>query len=356
MIIDLNGDGDAFGDVVIAAGGKLAFGENQLYESESYTISPTGLGPVTVESLEVFASGVVDMSNAQVTATHEIDLLSGGGDVLLNDATLSGESLIVNAAGDILIGGANVNADAVFLNGQNVLNGPGTSFTISDGTINSIGGDRVLIEQMLEAGLPVGSQSPNFAAIARGGTLDLSGTTIDLQDLATYLWFQGDEILTASLTNVPNLSIVQMTPFSLTGSLSVDDIPGGGDTAFSFQTDILEAGIPDTPGTTVVFGHSEDPPRLFNFFNGNIFVGADSSFNAGLRNLIFISGAEIFGPGGASGINAIGVTSSGLILFIDLIVASEFEVPTTDEITEDVDQVIGLVTAAGSDEVRLLCN
>ncbi|MCP5156725.1 MAG: filamentous hemagglutinin N-terminal domain-containing protein [Ectothiorhodospiraceae bacterium] len=341
--LDLSGATLSAGDLVrMQSGGQVSAAGVQLR-------GPNGI--------DVLSSSGIDLTGGDIDGGFFVRLQASGPVSLVN-SRVRANPLAVITPGTISISGATMQLNGGLLQGGSVTNGP-ASITLGGGTVATVAGDGPLVDALAANDIPVASGSPNFAVVSQGA-VNLSETTLNLGNAASYLWFQGSSIQSlGSVINAPSALLVQFAPSGGGSTISLEQTVGvGGDVNFGVLEHI--DALPDTPGTTVAFGFGTDPLGVATPFAGDLFVSQDGALDLGSRNLVLLSAGEVFGAGGGTGIESLDIASSGLVLYVNGGVATafgaaeEFETPTNDELNEAPPSIAEPGT--GTSEEILSCN
>ena len=353
-------------DTTLSAGGDVSIGNGTLTVGRRLRINSGGTLTAVRAELEstnntrLVVGGDVGLDGGTVTAGNRLGIASQGAivapganlrsdadtrlsavdDINLTDVTLTAGILTAIAGGDVIISGATLAAQTILMSGENILNGP-TSIAVGGGR-STANGDERLFEVLSTLDVEFGEQTPSLALLSRN-LLDLSQTTLDLNNDASYLFFQGEEILLGAVDNAPGQMVVQF------GGTDVTSIDG-------FDV------FPNTNDVSLVFGFVEEPLGELSSTESDFRVGFGSPFSGGSRNLVFITSGDLLSPNG-SGVQGLEGTTDGLVIFIDPL--GGFEVAGDDEPADaereqvtaaEILAVQALLSQSESDDLVLSCN
>ena len=305
---------------------------------------------VHAADMQVVAGGSIDLSGDTVAVTGTVRLTAGfisstqplaSNDIILSGINLSAGVFEASAGGTIHNGGVTgtITAGALaMIAGQNI-NLSSTQINVGSGSVNGVVGDPSANLILLGAGLGGTGAFPNATFIA-GGSIQLAGLayTGKTTGYRSYLYIQADIVSITGTVSLNPGSLIQLTPFTTTNSIGIEDTAPNGDNTIYLNQGLLAL----FAGDTILIGSSGESGNVDIGVNGAFALSSDAAGNP--TNLIIDTSGTVTGLGL--------VTSTGLVTTLDALAGSEIPPVTSGEIDPTTDTVQG--TTNTDDQKRLL--
>ena len=260
--------------------------------------------------LFIGAIGSLDVSDTNLTAGGSLDLVAGGGNLLVSNANLVGGRGVFLSALDSVIG------SIAKIDGGMLGVFAGNDIDLSTATINvgtnsdatRLPGDPLVTDFLLANGISVPSVNPN--------ALFLAGDSVQIGDLdmsGHYLWIEANDVSFTGTVTTPENVLVQLLPSDPLASIGFENSIANLQQVNYGNSEHLS---PFT-GTSIAIGSS--------FHQGGIVIGDLGLIDIGDKNILFVTQ-----NGNVTGDDQ--VLTTGLLALLSLI-------PIGDELVEIVDTI-----------------